>query len=376
MQGESDLGVLRAARRSRGWSLTDAAHQLVALGAARGVSVATPRSLRSQLSRWENGHVLPDATYRALLADLLDRSPAALGIEPPVVPTATAVGSPADRLRGALAAAPTDDGPALDRWREQLATAERLDDELGTAAADDIVAALVHRLDRLLLHTVTGPARTGLAEVLSRASALAGAHALDRGDVDEAWRHYARARSVAREVASPHATAVAVSGLVEVLVDLGEPDRALPVLDEAAPGESRSGGVAETRLAAAAALVHAASGRSTDALAALARAQSGVERAGVAPDRLRLPGPPINLADLHRWRGRTLRLLNHSGASAELEQALTAGPRSVRHRAEVLADLAATLGGTDPDGAARHTREARALTERIGSTRIAARLSR
>src|SRR6185437_6852137 len=89
--------ALRTARAARGWSQAEAARELVALAGARGVPVATPSSLKTQLSRWENGHALPDAPYRALLGALY------AGLELGLEDAQTA--DPAQRLRAQVATA-------------------------------------------------------------------------------------------------------------------------------------------------------------------------------------------------------------------------------------------------------------------------------
>ncbi|HSU09017.1 MAG TPA: helix-turn-helix transcriptional regulator, partial [Pseudonocardia sp.] len=61
---------LRAARAARGWSQSEAARALAELASTRGVAVASAASLKTQLSRWENGHATPETPYRNLLGEL------------------------------------------------------------------------------------------------------------------------------------------------------------------------------------------------------------------------------------------------------------------------------------------------------------------
>ena len=75
------IGVsLRDARRDRGWSQTAAVTRLRELAEAGRVDVASAASLKTQLSRWENGTV-PEEPYRTLLAELYGRELADLGID-------------------------------------------------------------------------------------------------------------------------------------------------------------------------------------------------------------------------------------------------------------------------------------------------------
>jgi transcriptional regulator with XRE-family HTH domain len=366
---------LRAARVARGWSQTEAARALVALGRAAGAPVAAAASLKTLLSRWENGHALPEPQYRTLLGELYDRSPAELGIAGPPEDPATAT-APA-RLRASLAAAATLDRAGVDLWWQQLAVATRLDDELGAAGAGEVVRAQVEQLDETLTHTPTPAGRAAVAAVLAWTAALAGAQELDRGRPDRAWRRYDRARAAAQEAGLPAAVAVAVAGQAAVLVDVGEAAAAVALVEASGP---LAPAVAQARLDAARGVARAAAGDAAAARAALAASRTGAAGAGAAEagtiDAVGPPGRPVvELADVHRWHGRALVTLGDAAAVHPLERALAAPPRSARHRAAVHADLALALAADHPEAAAEHARAARLLAERIGSERVIARLS-
>jgi transcriptional regulator with XRE-family HTH domain len=69
---------LQAARRARGWSQARMVWELRRLAERKKVNVASATSLKTQLSRWENGHVTPDY-YQALLCELFQSTPGELG---------------------------------------------------------------------------------------------------------------------------------------------------------------------------------------------------------------------------------------------------------------------------------------------------------
>jgi hypothetical protein len=69
---------LQAARRTRGWSQVRMVSGLMRLAQQKEMPVASASSLKTQLSRWENGHVTPDY-YQALLCELLGATPGELG---------------------------------------------------------------------------------------------------------------------------------------------------------------------------------------------------------------------------------------------------------------------------------------------------------
>jgi transcriptional regulator with XRE-family HTH domain len=69
---------LQAARHAEGWSQARAVWELMRLAKRKGTKVASAASLKTQLSRWENGHVTPDY-YQALLCELFRSAPGELG---------------------------------------------------------------------------------------------------------------------------------------------------------------------------------------------------------------------------------------------------------------------------------------------------------
>ena len=69
---------LQAARHARGWSQARMVWELMRLAKRKEMDVASAVSLKTQLSRWENGHVTPDY-YQALLCELLGAAPGELG---------------------------------------------------------------------------------------------------------------------------------------------------------------------------------------------------------------------------------------------------------------------------------------------------------
>jgi transcriptional regulator with XRE-family HTH domain len=71
---------LKAARRARGWSQMRLLSELQRVAKFRGVAVPSRASLKTEISRWENGHVTPTEPYVGLLAEAYQLSPAELGL--------------------------------------------------------------------------------------------------------------------------------------------------------------------------------------------------------------------------------------------------------------------------------------------------------
>ena len=80
---------LQAARHARGWSQARMVWELTRLAKRKGVDTASEASLKTQLSRWENGHVTPDY-YQALLCELFNSTPGELGFGIQVLPSGPA----------------------------------------------------------------------------------------------------------------------------------------------------------------------------------------------------------------------------------------------------------------------------------------------
>ena len=307
--------ALRAARGAQGWSQTDAARALAELARIRGVDVASPASLKTQLSRWENGHATPEAPYRALLAELYADSGVHLA---PKDPGPAATPGPVERMQARLAAAAAVDTEVIALWRTQLATAQLLDHRLGAAGAASAVRALLEQLDAVLPHLPDPDRHRPVAALLARACLLAGAQALDEGDPDSAFGRFVRAAELAE--AAPDLATEAAIGQAAALLEVGA---------------------------------------SRDALAVL-------EHAGV--DVAHPPsGFPVELI-AHRPDDPSPDEVEHLAAALERS-------RSARERAALHAELARALDTAGRgDEAAAHAREARMLATRIGSRRVLRRL--
>jgi len=374
---------LRAARAARGWSQTSAARALAELASTRGVAVASTASLKTQLSRWENGHATPETPYRDLLGELYAGS----GVDQaPTDPASVGPADPTERLRARLAAAAAVDDGVIALWRTQLTTARQLDDRLGAAGAGDAVRVLVEQLEAVLPHIPDPDRRRPVAVLLAGACLLAGKQALDTGEAETAVARFARAAETARAAGSVSLAVEAAVGHADALVEVGAPDDALAVLENALDPvpAGRAGEIPDPAghlLGATLALVRAAAGDADGAYRALTH-EPPIEKvtAAAAVDVAHAPaGLAVELAeplpDVRHRRGRTLALLRDDAAIDHLADSLNDGSPSARDRAATHADLALALTAAGRgDEAATHARAARELATRIGSRRVLRRL--
>ena len=212
---------LQAVRHELGYSTGTVLRLLAERAEARNVSIMTPASLKTKLSRWENGHeAVGLADYRRLFREVYGRTSAELGF--PDDDTA----GPAGELRARLAVARTVDAASVDTFRSVVDDMRRLDRQFGAMAQLDQLRAHIDQVENLLVHAPAAGQRAALAGALAEASALAGWQALDRADLDQAWRRHEQAKHAAREAEAPHLLAHATAQQAYVLVGLDETDAA------------------------------------------------------------------------------------------------------------------------------------------------------
>jgi transcriptional regulator with XRE-family HTH domain len=70
---------LQAVRHARGWSQARAVWEITRLARSKSIGIASSASLKTLLSRWENGHAVPEQFYRDLLCQLYNATPRELG---------------------------------------------------------------------------------------------------------------------------------------------------------------------------------------------------------------------------------------------------------------------------------------------------------
>jgi tetratricopeptide (TPR) repeat protein len=373
-------GPLRAARVARGWSQSRAAEELAALAAARGVPVAAPLSLKTQLSRWENQHALPEEHYRDLLGELYERSEVELGLVDPVEAPSVA-GSDIEELRAELAAAATLDEPAVELIRTQLRVTRQLDDRLGAAAVTGSAFAQLSYLERALAHGTDSYLRRQLGRLMVDAATLAGRLALDGAEHGTAWHHFETAKAGAREAESSALLAYAMVEQAEVLTDIGEAATAAGLIDQAiTTAATEPSAPLRAWFEASRGEALAAAGAAGPAHSAYRSAERELSLGAVRGDLsfVELPFLRFDLPALHRRRGHARRLLHEDESAIEdLRQALDDGGGSSRDVAGIHIDLVHahhSIGQLTE--AAEHARAARAIATRIGSARLVAELDR
>ncbi len=364
------LTSLQTVRRHLGYTAAQVIDLLTRRADARNLPIATKASLKTKLSRWENGKEQPSEIYRRLFREIYGRTNAELGFpdEPEEDPEAA-------ELRSRLAVARTVDARTVDIFRHQVDHARHVDRRFGAITHLDQLRAQIDHVHQLLTYRA-GPQRPALAAVLVEASTLAGWQALDRAALGQAWTHYERAKAAAREADSTALLAHATAEQAFVLIDLDETSAAV---DQLAHARSIANGTAAPLLRAWLAAAHgetlAAAGNADDAQRAFDTASGLLPTDPVDPA---LPFLFLGDSHLDRWRGHALVRVGAPDAIDQLTAALARLPVDfVRARAGLLVDLAyADTATGDRDAALAHARQARRLAAQIRSDRQQRRLNR
>lgn len=361
---------LQVVRKQLGYSAEQVLRLLDQRASALGISVMARSSLKTKLSRWENGHEAVSEPYRRLFRDVYGRTNEELGF-PPEIDDGDAA-----ELRSRLEIARRVDAGMVEVFRRQVDDVRRVDRQFGGITLLDQLRSSIKQVEELLLYSTASGNRSTLAGVVTEASTLAGWEALDRNAIGQSWEHYERAKSAAREASSPALLAHATAEQAFVLVDIGEVEAAVEQLSHArelAAGAAPA--LLRSWLAAAYGEGLAASGHRDEALRAFDEADALLP---ADPVDAQLPFLFLGDSHLDRWRGNALSKLGDPEAIDQLGGALANLPDSfVRARTGLLVDLALAHAATgDRDAALSHSKQARRLASQIKSDRHMRRLSR
>ena len=187
---------LMAARRARGWSQLRVVVELESRGARRRLAMPSRTSLKTQLSRWENGHVRPHEPYVGLLAEIYELTPAQLGL---VARSDLHLPSQRSGGGGSLPLLTAEAIDCMDEIRLQYA---RTDNTVGPTYLLQLAAQHVSLLEPTLLAT-RGRLRTEALRLCSQFSELAGWLCQDAGDLSAAEKWTDLALDFAEERGDP-----------------------------------------------------------------------------------------------------------------------------------------------------------------------------
>lgn len=160
-----DGGLIRAARRARGWSQARLIAALRERAEIDHIPLMSATSLRIALSRWENNHHQPDDVHTELLCRVLDLTPSPASASPAIPAPAD---PPDDSLYGVLA--------------HHTNSLRLLDRRLGAPVVRQQTASHVASLEQLW-HNRTKVDRLSVARAQADAASLVAWQDLNLGDL-------------------------------------------------------------------------------------------------------------------------------------------------------------------------------------------------
>ncbi|WP_020673876.1 hypothetical protein [Amycolatopsis nigrescens] len=354
---------LQGVRKQLGYKADAVITMLLRRADMLGLAVMSPVSLKTKLSRWENGHEEVSQPYRRLFRDIYGRTNDELGFPP------DDDNNEAEELLSRLALARSVDSEMVEVFRRQVDDARHVDRRLGGVVVLDQLRSNIKQIRGLLSFSTVAGQREALAGVLTEASALAGWEALDRNAIRQAWEHHETAKTAAREAGSPLLFAHSLAQQAFILVDLGETGPAVEQLAEARTiAKHTAPPLLRSWLAAAHGEGLAAAGHRSEALRAFDSADGLLP---ADPEDPALPFLFLGGAHLDRWRGHALSKLGEPDAIDQLSHALPRLPADfIRAKTGMLVDLAyAHAASGDRDEALAQARQARRLAGQIKSDR-------
>ena len=206
---------LQAARLELGWKAAQTIRALQDAASVMGVSVATASSLKTMLSRWENGHDVPDATSQRLLCQVYGQSPDELGL----AGTGLTVFAK-QRIT------PPVGSEMVQYFRNVFAEHLRADNLMGPHHLVDVVRAQAELLGQMMPNA-QGNVRLELLSLAHRYYEFAGWLYQDAGNPDQAMRFTDRSMDYALELDNPRDTSYVLMRKADIAADLDSPDRVI-----------------------------------------------------------------------------------------------------------------------------------------------------
>lgn len=269
--GFGDLDVvpatqLQAARIDRGWKQVQVIRALQQQAAMDHMPIATTPSLKTMLSRWENGQPA-EVMYQRLLCKIYDRTPDELGF----------VRAEEARANGVRKVVPTISADTVSYFRNVFAEHVRADNLLGPHHLTGVVRAQTTLLDQLL-PSARGDIKKDLAYLASRYNEFTGWLHQDAGELDKAMSFSDRAMDFALETDSAHNASYVLMRKANIAIDQGRPDRALGLTEAALRACDRLPSRTHALILSQRARAHAALRQSSDCLRAIDGAREVIQQ--------------------------------------------------------------------------------------------------
>jgi tetratricopeptide (TPR) repeat protein len=325
---------LQAARLEIGWKQTQTIHALRRAADEEGLPVATAQSLKTMLSRWENGQECRDSQYQRLFCRVYGRTPDELGFlredpEAVVLP----------RVAPAV-------GPEMVEYFRNVFTEHlRADNLMGPHHLVDVVRAQSALLDHMLPSS-RGDVRQELLMLAFRYNEFAGWLYQDACNPEHAMRYTDRSMEYALEIGELREISYVLMRKADIAADLDNPDRVIGLTEAALRDPSRVLPRIRALILRLRGRAYARRGSTGECARALDTAYEDVLRPYDAPDDLTAYCTPayIGMEAANCWS----KLGRFDSAIATYERSLQAWPIPLRRdQGLCLARLATAYAGRE-----------------------------
>ncbi len=272
---ETAATPLQAARLDLGWKQTQTIRALQQQAAKDRVPIAASASLKTMLSRWENGKPVEEERYQRLLCKVYDRTLDELGF----------VSRMDTRLGSSRRVISNINADTVAYFRTIFTEHVRADNLLGPHHLVEVVRAQAALLDQLL-PSARGEAKGELAHLASRYNEFTGWLYQDAGDTDQAMAFSDRAMDYALETDDVPGAAYVLMRKANIAVDQGRPERAIGLTDAALRNGAKASRRVRALILSQRARAYAVLGQSSDCMRAIEASDKEIQRAGAEPDEL------------------------------------------------------------------------------------------
>lgn len=219
MRVDEQMTELKLARLERGWSQARAVSALMTQAKAAGIRIADAVSLKTMLSRWENGRQWVDQMYQRFFCQIYQRTPEDLGF------TLTL-----ERATGSPRVAPTLDTTTVAYFQNVFGQHLMADNLMGPHHLVDVVRGQSALLDQVL-DGARGDVRAALTRLAFKYNEFTGWLYQDAGDPANAMTFTDRAMDYALADGTPTDVAYLLMRKTNIANDMANPARALGLSD-------------------------------------------------------------------------------------------------------------------------------------------------
>src|SRR4051794_8441756 len=211
---------LQAARRAEGWPQARLMMLMKAMAPQADLRLPSEASLKTELSRWENGHKTPEACYRKLFRIIYGLTDEELGF-----PTDSASLVPCLAL-------PVFSHPVVDYYARMFRDHIRADSQMGPRYVLPVVEQQVKTLVPLV-RELRGEDRRSAVDLVCRYEEFLGWLYQDSGQPELAVAWTSRAHDLGLELSDPRTTSYLLMRRSNIATDAGDPAQALALAEAA-----------------------------------------------------------------------------------------------------------------------------------------------